>query len=320
MQKILILVTVFLFTCFSVDTYWNFQSASIAIGGCGGAGGGSAGGISAGSGGSGSNGSSGSSDAGSSSAAASGSTGNSGTAGSSAGSTGKGEFTPPLGSNDLPGDMDYLPGQSPREQYIRQHEARLENSPADLDALKRLGLVYHHQAVLKLDGMLDKAIESLEKVMQQDPADMEARAFLGSCYTLVARDSNNPFTKMKMVRKGSKAIDASVEKDPKNILIRILRANNSLNLPGFLGRRHFAMEDYLYIEKIAADPDADFGIPSQLGENDSKDVLAQVFYKLGRLYLKEKNPQKAREYFEKSVTAWSESRWARGSKQQLQNL
>ena len=136
MQKILILVTVFLFACFSVDTFGNFQSASLAFGGCGGAGGGSAGGSSTGSDGSGSSGSgsgsSGSSGAGGSSAAAPGSPGSSGTPGSSANSAGKGEFMPPLGSNDLPGDMDYLPGQSPREQYIRQHEARLEKNPTGM--------------------------------------------------------------------------------------------------------------------------------------------------------------------------------------------
>jgi tetratricopeptide (TPR) repeat protein len=216
--------------------------------------------------------------------------------------------------------MDYPPGQSPREQYIRRQEARLEKNADNLDALKRLGLVYHHQAVLRVDGMLDKAIKTLEKVMELDPSDTEAHAFLGSCYTMVARDSRNPFTKMKMVRKGTKIIDASVGKEPKNILIRILRANNSLNLPGFLGRRHYAMEDYLYIETIAADPAADYGIPSHLGENDSKDVLAQVYYKLGRLYLEKKDSQKAREYFNKSVNAWPESRWAQGSSDQLKTL
>jgi len=216
--------------------------------------------------------------------------------------------------------MNYPPGESPREIYIRRHEARLAANPNDLDALKRLGLVYHHQAVLRIDGMLNEAIITLEKVMELDPADLEAYAFLGSCYTMVAWDSKNPFTKMKMVRKGTKIIDGCVTKAPKNILIRILRANNSLNLPGFLGRRHYALEDYLYIESIAADPEADYGIPSHLGENDSKDVLAQVYYKIGRLYLEKEALEKAQAYFEKSVQAWADSRWAEGSRQALQSL
>ena len=33
------------------------------------------------------------------------------------------------------------------------------------------------------------------------------------------------------------------------------------NLPDFLGRRHYALEDYLYIESISADPAADYGTP-----------------------------------------------------------
>jgi len=293
-------------------TLANYQWIPLAWGGCGGAGGGSGGSTGGGSTGGGSgSGNSGGSGSGSGSAAA----------GSSmaGGSTGTG-FIPPLGSNDLPGDMNYQPGESPREIYIRLHEARLAADPNDSDALKRLGLVYHHQAVLRIDGMVDKAIVTLEKVMELDPGDLEAYAFLGSCYTMVARDSKNPFTKMKMVRKGTKIIDGCVAQAPKNILIRILRANNSLNLPGFLGRRHYALEDYRFIESIADDPEADYGIPSHLGDNDSKDVLAQVYYKIGRLYLDRKEPEKARSYFEKSVQAWVDSRWAEGARQALRKL
>ncbi|MFH1984200.1 MAG: tetratricopeptide repeat protein [Pseudomonadota bacterium] len=216
--------------------------------------------------------------------------------------------------------MGYPPGDSPRERYIRRYEKKLKDDPDDVDALKRLGFVYHHQAALHVDGYLDRAIASLEAVMAKTPSDWEAYAFLGSCYTMVARDSSNPFTKMHMVSKGTGMIDDAVKKDPKNILIRVLRANNSLNLPGFLGRRHFAMEDYLYIEQIADDPEADFGIPSDLGENDSKDVMAQVFYKLGRLYAADGKLDKAREYYDKSVAAWAGSRWAQGAAVELKKL
>jgi len=224
----------------------------------------------------------------------------------------------PLGSNDLPSDTNYPQGETPRDIYISRYEAILEKSPNDLDATKRLGIVFHHQGVIGVDGMPEKALAYLTKAQELSPDDNETLAFLGSAMTLIARDSWNPYTKLTMVNDGIDKMDQAVEREPKNILIRMVRANNSLNLPSFLKRNYLAKADFLYIEKIANDPEADFGLPSDYGDNDSKDVLANTYYKLGMIFKQEGNKEMAVQYFKKSTEAWPESRWAKGSLKELE--
>jgi len=241
-----------------------------------------------------------------------------GGAGGSGGSGGAGSVN--LGSNDLPSDMNYPPGQSPRELYIKRYEKVLEAKPDDLDAMKRLGIVYHHQSAIFVPGSTEVAIDFLKKVLEKNPDDQESRAFLGSAMTMVARDSWNPFTKMSMVNEGADLIDEAIEKSPKNVIVRLVRANNSLNLPDFMKRRHFVLEDFLFIESIADDPEADFGIPSDYGKYDTPDVLAKTYYQLGMVYQLEGEQESAVKYFKKSVASWEESRWAQGAMQMLAEL
>ncbi len=101
-----------------------------------------------------------------------------------------------------------------------------------------------HEAGVKGDSdAVDVALEKFERILESDPDNMEALVFFGSASMLKARDVAI-FQRMRWVRQGVEAMDRAVETAPDNVNVRIVRAVNSYQLPGFLGRRKVADEDF----------------------------------------------------------------------------
>ncbi|MBI5327620.1 MAG: hypothetical protein HZB80_04945 [Deltaproteobacteria bacterium] len=176
-------------------------------------------------------------------------------------------------------------------------EKKIHSEPSAKDSLKVLGIAYHNLAVLGMKGASDKAVEYLEKANQLSPEDYEVIAYLGSAKTMAARDSWNLFIKLSKVNDGINMMDRAVSKSPDNIAIRMVRANNSLKLPKFFGRRDIANKDFLHIE----------GLINAQSDIDS-DIKAEVFYHLGMLY-KEENEALSKGYFRKTIEASPNSKW-----------
>ncbi|MBI3813568.1 MAG: tetratricopeptide repeat protein [Nitrospinae bacterium] len=181
-----------------------------------------------------------------------------------------------------------------------------KSNPLDKDSLKVLGIAYHNLGRLEIKGLPDKAVEYLEKANQLSPADYEALAYLGSAKTMVARDSWNFFTKLSKVNEGINMMDRAVSKSPDNIAIRMVRANNSLKLPGFLNRKGIAMKDFQHLATLI-----------QMSEGVSPDLKAEIFYQLGMLYKSDGNESLAKEYFKKAVNVSPDSKWGIDAKKEL---
>lgn len=193
------------------------------------------------------------------------------------------------------------------KEIIHEAEDTIKKNPSDKGSLKVLGIAYHNMGILEIRGAPKKSVEYLKKAYQLSPDDYEVLAYLGSAKTMVARDSWNVITKVSRVNKGVNMMDKAVRKAPDNIVIRMVRANNSLALPKFFNRRHLAKRDFLAIERL---------IEKNPSPIDST-TRAEVFYQLGMIYKEEKDASKAIIYFKKTLEVAPASYWAIKAKEEL---
>ena len=110
--------------------------------------------------------------------------------------------------------------------------AALDQSIADLYAR---GLAGDKQAV-------SDCITALEEVLVARPNDQLARVYLGSAYTLRARDRSFGKSKLDALRKGVALMDEAAAAAPKNANVLLTRAVTNEALPVFLGRRSVARQ------------------------------------------------------------------------------
>lgn len=182
---------------------------------------------------------------------------------------------------------------------ISAETGKLAANPQDAAALKTLGVAYHNLASLKVDGTAADAVATLTKAVDLLPDDAEALAYLGSAYTMSARDSWNVVDKVKNVNKGIALLDKALRKDGDNIRLRILRANNALALPGMFERKPVAKEDFAF---VASRFEAS-------GRSDPV-LLSEIYFKLAGLYGEEGDAAKRSAYLTKARETAPASPWA----------
>ncbi len=146
-------------------------------------------------------------------------------------------------AEERPGDPEIktLKGQ------IVQLRARLDQNPGDYEALQGIGIAYHDLAITDSKAYAQKAVQYLEKAYQNKPDNNIIFCYLGSAYTLLAKDVGDRSQQANYVNKGFEDMDKAVRKDPDNIAIRMVRGNNSRALPRFLNRRSIAYEDFQHL-------------------------------------------------------------------------
>jgi len=180
-------------------------------------------------------------------------------------------------------DLKALLGQA------AQLQNRLDQDPSDYEALRGLGIVYHGMALKDSRAYAKKAVQYLEKAHQKRIDDNVVLCYLGSAYTLLAKDAGDRIAQMSYVNKGVEYMDKAVRKDTDNIsdyiTIRLTRANNSIRLPKFLNRRPIAYEDF---EHLAGLFEKGLQVPSQL--------RISVYCSLAALYKEDGDVAKAQKY------------------------
>ncbi len=184
----------------------------------------------------------------------------------------------------------------------------LEKNPEDRDSLKTLGIAYHNLSTIGVKSAAKDAVKYLKRAKKLYPYDALVLAMLGSSTTLLGKYSDKKVTEgRRLSNKGGGMLDRAVMMAPDDVLVRMVRANNSRGLPTFFGRRHYFKNDMLHVEKlIEASPDKYHG-----------NLKAQVYYKLGTAYQAEKDDATAVSYFKKAVQAAPDSKWARKAKREL---
>jgi two-component SAPR family response regulator len=168
---------------------------------------------------------------------------------------------------------------------ITKLQERFNRNPSDYEALKELGVIYHDMALKDTKTYAKKAVNSLEEAQKVKPEDNVTLCYLGSAYTLMAKESWNPVSKSNYVNKGIECMDKAIKKDPDNITIRMTRGMNSRGLPGFLNRRQVAFEDF---EHLADQFEKGLKVPASL--------KSTVYKNLSGLYKEDGDKIKTQKY------------------------
>lgn len=164
-------------------------------------------------------------------------------------------------------------------------QKRLDQNPSDDDVLKNLGIVYYAAALKDSKAYAKKAIQYLDQAYQKKSEDAEVLCYLGTTYTLLAKDASDLSSMTSNTNKGIGFMDKAVRMDPDNISVRMIRANNSKNLPKFLNRRSVAYEDFEHLASLfEKKPDI------------SHLLKAFVYQNLAALYKEDGDAAKAQKY------------------------
>jgi len=125
--------------------------------------------------------------------------------------------------------------------------AELARTPDQVETLKTAGILLHQ--IARNDPKredVDLAERHLKRARELAPNDHEIAAWLGSVTTMKALFETDPGRQTLWVKVGAKLMDAAIKTVPDNLVVRLVRANNSIELPPFLRRARFGVEDFGY--------------------------------------------------------------------------
>jgi hypothetical protein len=128
---------------------------------------------------------------------------------------------------------------------LEQLQGELKKSPNDFESLKSAGILLHQMSrATPNKEQVELGDKYLKQASQIKPTDAETKAWQGSITTMKALFETDPGKQTFFVKLGTRAMDAAIQQDPENQVVRLIRGNNSLALPPFLKRTQFAVEDF----------------------------------------------------------------------------
>jgi hypothetical protein len=131
------------------------------------------------------------------------------------------------------------------KKALDELRARLQAAPTDAQALKATGILLHQMSRRTPNKeQVEEGEKLLKQATQAEPKDAEALAWLGSIVTMKALFETDPGKQTFFVKLGTRSMDSAVTQAPDNLVVRLVRANNSMELPPFLKRTRFAVEDF----------------------------------------------------------------------------
>jgi hypothetical protein len=140
-------------------------------------------------------------------------------------------------------------------QMIDSFEKTLDQNKSDDEEKKGLGIAYHIKAQKNPKKFAPKALKHLTAAYELNKSDTIVMCYLGSATTMMAKTTWNPMKKMEYANKGIGLMDKAVRKTPDNVSVRMVRAYNSMKLPGFLKRKDVAVKDFEYLaDRIKKEP------------------------------------------------------------------
>ena len=122
--------------------------------------------------------------------------------------------------------------------------------PAEYAALREQGIALHSRAVEGDEDAAGKAVTQLERYLERFSTDIEARAYLGSAYTLMARDASSVVNRMRYANRGLRHLDRALDSGPGEFTVRLVRANVNSNLPKMFERGSAALDDLRALDEI----------------------------------------------------------------------
>lgn len=137
------------------------------------------------------------------------------------------------------------------QSRLNELRATLKADANNTQALKEAGIILHQLNRGAPDKKLVEEGEKYLKLAVRNAADdVETLAWLGSITTMKAQFDTDPGRQTFFVKSGSQKMDSAVRKAPDNQVVRLTRAYNSLEIPPFLKRTRFAVEDFQHYLKL----------------------------------------------------------------------
>ena len=182
----------------------------------------------------------------------------------------------------------------------------IKNEPNNIQALTELGVQYHDLGVAGDHKAVEQGEEILKKVLSLDSTNAFATGYYGSILSLKARDASMPWTKIKYAKQGFEQLDKSIQMNPEDLDVRLIRAMNSYQVPKIMKRLSLAFDDFNFI------------IKHKTFDSWTADHKAFVYLHFGKALEKDDQHVKAREFFELAIKAAPASKSAQEAKKALE--
>ena len=122
--------------------------------------------------------------------------------------------------------------------------------PPEYAALREQAIALHYRAVEGEEDSAEQAVAQLERYLKRFADDVEARAYLGSAYTMMARDASSVVNKTRYANRGLRHLDRALDAGAGNFTVRMIRANVNSSLPKMFERGGAALDDMLALDEI----------------------------------------------------------------------
>ncbi|MEO0795959.1 MAG: tetratricopeptide repeat protein [Verrucomicrobiota bacterium] len=167
--------------------------------------------------------------------------------------------------------------QTGEDVSIEALEKKAAANPDDLEIRYDLGIAYNEKAITGDEDALERAITIMRSILQDQPANLKAKAMLGSCTVMKAQYASI-FSKLDYVEEGYTILDEVVTANPDNQDLRLIRGANAARSPSFLGRSDVADTDFNWLIKdIESRP-----------ENYDDNYKRTVYYYAGHWFLEQR--------------------------------
>ncbi|MCX7957324.1 MAG: hypothetical protein N2643_05505 [Endomicrobia bacterium] len=202
-----------------------------------------------------------------------------------------------------------------------------KTDPDDIQILREVGKCYFYLGEASHNlGNVCKAIKIFKKILKKYPSDAEIKVYLGSSYTLKARDfplkwivSLTPigFVRIYYVNKGVKLMDDAVKIESSNPLVLIVRALTCTNIPKVFGQFEKGLKDFSLLISWIENPDLCPEYKEILSDESFKVV---VYYELAKRMIEAKKLEKAKMLLFKIQEFYKDSPYKKAAKRVLEKI
>lgn len=117
-------------------------------------------------------------------------------------------------------------------------------------ALWSQALALHQQARNGKADCAEKAAGLFKTLTEKEPGNPLAAVYLGSSYTLMARDATVLIDKVRHTNRGIRYLDNALEHGADNFTVRVVRAHVNLSLPEMFKRTDAARADIQKLDQL----------------------------------------------------------------------
>ncbi len=132
------------------------------------------------------------------------------------------------------------------EQALAGLRATIKGEPDNFEALRDAGIILHQLARVETtrEDLVADGEDYLQRARKLHPDDLHTQAWLGSITTMKARFVSDPGKQTFFVKLGTRMMDRAIRQAPDDPVLRLIRGHNSMEVPVFLKRTRFALEDF----------------------------------------------------------------------------